>query len=384
MRKIIILLLILIPYPFSNKLFSQPTIGQVAPPISGVKLIVEKLPNLENKFVFIDFWATWCSPCLETLPHVDKLAEKYKNKVVFLAISDEKEMEVRKFLQKNNFNFLIFGIDIQKDLYSKLEIKAIPQYYLISPQNTIVDFGYSSEITDIYLDSVITNYNLVKPIIESKIKILEDSIEKVSSIEINERSGMTKFISESGYTFVARDSLDIILPYLTGVKLANRMRRQNLPKKMIEVKIFSRNTPFDSLKIIAHNQIMASYGITMRTIVENTTVYNFKIRDTSQLKNKNTFIETGVRQKRELVNDSTFRFDNYTFKEIVSFLEGVYFPRLFYTRDSSTIEYDWDLQIVNPATHNWVSFDDLKTIIRKECGIEIKEIKNKETFTIYN
>jgi thiol-disulfide isomerase/thioredoxin len=384
MRKITILLLILIFYHFSSKLFSQPTIGQVAPSISGVKLIDKKLPNLGNKFVFIDFWATWCSPCRKSLPHVDKLAEKYKDKVVFLAISDEKEMEVRKFLQKNNFNFLIFGIDIQKDLYSKFEIKAVPQYCLISPQNTIVAFGYSSEISDIYLDSVITNYNLVKPTIESKIKISEDSIEKVSSIEINERSGMTKFISKSGYTFVARDSLDIILPYLTGVKLANRMRRQNLPKKMIEVKIFSRNTPFDSLKMIAHNQIMACYGITKRTIVENTTVYNFKLRDTSQLKNKNTFIEPGVAQKRELVNDSTYRFDNYTFKDLVSFLEGVYFPRLFYAQASLSDEYDWDLHIVNLITHTWVSFDELKNILRKEYGIEINETNNNETFTIYN
>lgn len=384
MKKITILLLILISYSFSSKLLSQPTVGQEAPTLSGVKLIDKQLPNLENKFVFIDFWATWCSPCRKSLPHVDKLAEKYKDKVVFIAISDEKEMVVRQFLQKNNFNHLIFGLDIQKDLYSKFVIKSVPQYYLISPQNTILASGYSSEISDEYLDSVIINYYAAKPTIESKIKISEDSIEKISSIEIYEKSGMNKFLSQSGYTFVVRDSLNIILPYLTGVKLANRIRRQNLPKKMIEIKIFSRSTPFDSLKMIAHNQIMASYGITKRTIVENTTVYNFQLKNTGQLKNKNTYIEPGVKNKRELVNDSTYRFDNYTFKDLVSFLEAAYFPRLFYAQTPSTVEYDWDLQIVNPTTHVLVSFDELKKIMRNECDIEIKETKNNETFTIYN
>jgi len=364
-------------------LFSQPTIGQEAPTLSGIKLIDKKSPNLDKKFVFIDFWATWCSPCRESLPHVDKLAEKYKEKVVFFAISDEKEMAVRQFLQKNNFNSLIFGLDIQKDLFSKLEIKSVPQYYLISPQNKILASGYSSEISDKYLDSVITNYNAAKPTIENKIKISEDSIEKVSSIEIFEKSGMTKFLSQSGYTFVMRDSLNIILPYLTGVKLANRMQRQNLPKKMIEVKIFSRNTPFDSLKMIAHNQIMASYGITKKTIVENTTVYNFQLKNAGQLKNKNTYIEPGVANKRELLNDSTYRFDNYTFKDLVSFLETAYFPRLFYVQSSLNDEYDWDLHIVNPTTHAWVSFDELKKIMKNECGVEIKETKNNEIFTIY-
>lgn len=384
MKKLTILLLILIPFSFVSKLLSQPTVGQNAPALSGLKLIDKKLPNLDKKFVFIDFWATWCKSCRESLPHVDKLAEKYKDKVVFFAISDEKEIEVRQFLQKNNFNSLIFGLDIQKDLFSKLEIKSVPQYYLISPQNEIIASGYSSEISDEYLDSVIINYNAGKPTIKSKIKISEDSIEKVSSIEISEKSGMTKFLSQSGYTFIMRDSLSIVLPYLTGVKLANRIQRQNLPKRMIEVKIFSRNTPFDSLKIIAHNQIMASYGIIRGTVVENTTVYNFQLKNPGQLKNKNTFVEPGVLNTRYLVNDSIMRFDNYTFKDLVSFLEAAYFPRLFYAKSDLTDVYDWDLQIFNPTTHSWVSFDELKKILKKECGVEIKETKNNETFTIYN
>lgn len=384
MKKLTILLLIFISYSFNGKLFSQTTVGQEAPTLSGIKLIDKQLPNIENKFVFIDFWATWCSPCRESLPHVDKLAEKYIDKVLFLAISDEKENVVREFLQKRSFNSLFFGLDIEKNLFSKLDIKAIPQYCLISPQNKIIASGYSSQISDEYLDSVLINYNAGKPTIESKIKISEDSIEKVSSIEISEKSGMTKFLSQSGYTFIVRDSLSIILPYLTGVKLANRIQRQNLPKKMIEVKIFSRNTPFDSLKMIAHNQIMANYGIRKKTIVENATVYNFQLKNSGQLKNKNTYIEPGVASKRELVNDSTYRFDNYTFKDLVSFLEAAYFPRLFYTQSTSTEEYDWELRIANPITHTWVSFDELKKIMKKECGIEINETRRNETFTIYN
>lgn len=384
MRKFTILLLILISYSFNSKLLSQPTVGQKAPSLSGLKLIDKKLPNLENKFIFIDFWATWCSPCRKSLPHVDKLAEKYKDKVVFFAISDEKETEVRQFLQKNIFNKLILGLDIQKDLYSKFEIRSVPQYYLISPQNTIVTSGFSSEISDEYLDSVLMNYNAYKPTTESKIKISEDSIEKVSSIEISENSGLKEFISQSGYTFLIRDSLSKVLPYLSRVKLANRIRRQHIPKKMVEVKLFSRYTPFDSLKIIAHNQIMATYGISKRTVVENTTVYNFQLKNTKLLKNKNTYVETGVRQKKYLVNDSTLRFDNYTLQDLVDYLEAAYFPRLFYLQTSSSEVYDWELQIVNPTNSAFVSFDELKKVLKKESDLEITETKNNETFIIYN
>ena len=384
MKKQVISLSILISFFCSNNLFSQPAVGQEAPSLSEVKIIDKQIPNLENKFVFIDFWATWCSPCRESLPHVDKLAEKYKDKVVFFAISDEKEMGVRQFLQKNNFNSLIFGLDIQKDLFSKFDIRSVPQYYLLSPTNKILASGISSEVSDNYLDSILTRYESTKSNSKTQIKIAQDSLEKISSIEIYEKVNAKTFLSQSGYSLLIRDSLKNVLPFLTGVPLGNRIKIGNLPKKMIEVKVFSRNTPFDSLKMIAHNQIMASYGITKKTVLENTTVYNFQLKDAGLLKDKNTYVEYGVTNKRSLVNDSTYRFDNYTFKDLVSYLEAAYFPRLFYARASSIVEYDWNLQIVNPTTHAWVSFDELKKILRKECHIEINETKNIESFTLYN
>lgn len=383
MKKLTIILLILLSFTVGSKLLSQPTVGQKAPTLSGIKLIDNQLPNLDNKFVFIDFWATWCSPCRKSLPHVDKLAEKYKDKVVFFAISDEKETDVIPFFQKNKFNSLIFGLDIQKNLFSKLEIKSVPQYILISPENTILASGFSSEISDAYLDSVLTNYNQAKPIIASKIIISEDSVEKVSSIEISEKKGMTKFMSQSGYTFIVRDSLHLVLPYLTGVKLANRMNLQNIPRKMVEVKIFSRNTPFDSLKNVAHNQMMATYGITKSSFIKKTIVYDFQVTNRKLLKDKNTHVEPGASKFRDIINDSTYMFDNYTLQEVVNFLEGAYFPRLFYVKNASSDEYDWDLKIIDPIKKDLVSFEVLTAILKKEFGVEIKERINNEMFTIF-
>jgi thiol-disulfide isomerase/thioredoxin len=367
-----------------GSLFSQTVTGQKAPALTGLMLLDKKLPDIKNKFVFIDFWATWCQPCRKSLPHINNLAEKYKDNVIFLAISDEKENEVRNFLKNNTFSYLIFGLDIQKDLYSEFEIKTIPQYYLISPENTIVAHGYSSEISDTYLDSVICGYvPPTKANTASGIKISQDSTEKVSSIEIYEKPGSKSFLNQQGYTFVARDSLKTILPFLTGVKLFNRIRWQNIPRKMIEVKIFSRNIPFDSLKMVAHNQILRSYGITMSNVSERASVYNFRIKNSKLLKDKNTVVEDGVLYKREPVNDSTYRLDNYTFKSLISFLEQAYYPRIFYAENPSPVEYDWEIQMINPNTHKWVSFEELKTVLRKVCGIEIKETKKRETFTLY-
>lgn len=67
----------------------------------------------------------------------------------------------------------------------------------------------------------------------------------------------------------------------------------------------------------------------------------------------------------------------------MSFLEGVYYPRLFYVKSCSNEVYDWSLQMVNPDSHNWISFDDMKKLMKKEYGVEVKETKRDEVFTIY-
>lgn len=47
-----------------------------------------------DKPVVIDFWATWCGPCMRLIPELEKMAEKYKDKVIFLKVNADKEKEL--------------------------------------------------------------------------------------------------------------------------------------------------------------------------------------------------------------------------------------------------------------------------------------------------
>jgi thiol-disulfide isomerase/thioredoxin len=46
-----------------------------------------RLGNIKNKIVVLDFWATWCGPCMKSMPHVQEVAKKFKDQdVVVLAV----------------------------------------------------------------------------------------------------------------------------------------------------------------------------------------------------------------------------------------------------------------------------------------------------------
>ncbi|MEJ7779251.1 MAG: TlpA disulfide reductase family protein [Daejeonella sp.] len=71
-----------------------------------------RLSDLKGKAVFINFWATWCPPCIAEMPSIDKLSQKFKDKsnVVFLMVDMDANMKKsQKFMQKNGYNLNVYA-----------------------------------------------------------------------------------------------------------------------------------------------------------------------------------------------------------------------------------------------------------------------------------
>lgn len=72
-----------------------------------------KLSDLQGKVVFINFWATWCPPCIAEMPSVNALYEQFKNnpQIVFLTVdADAKPDKAQQFLDKNNYSLPLYTI----------------------------------------------------------------------------------------------------------------------------------------------------------------------------------------------------------------------------------------------------------------------------------
>jgi thiol-disulfide isomerase/thioredoxin len=162
MKKLMILPCILIAFLYSGKVFSQPLVGQVAPALTGLKMLNSDFPNVENKFVFVDFWATYCTPEVKSLDHLNALAKRFKDKIVFLAVSEENEEQVRDLLQGKQWYNIFFGLDNDRIFHKRFSIKDIPVYYLISPDNIIVATGISNEIEDYRLEAFVNKNDSIK------------------------------------------------------------------------------------------------------------------------------------------------------------------------------------------------------------------------------
>lgn len=168
MKKQLILFSFLISFFNTYKVLSQPKVGQQAPELKGFEMITSDFPDLKNKFVFLDFWATWNSAEVRSLDHLNSLAKRFEDKIVFLAVSDESEVQVRRFIHNNKWYNIFFGLDHERILHQKFKVEEIPVYYLISPENVIISTGISDGIRDSELDSIVfrnDSINLLLPIL---------------------------------------------------------------------------------------------------------------------------------------------------------------------------------------------------------------------------
>lgn len=96
-------------------------------PKFDLKTLVDKNFNseqLKGKPTMINFWFTRCAPCIDEMPVLNKIKEKYKDDFNFIAITYEKKEDVERFLKKHPFDFNHL-IDA-KDFTDQLGIKAYP------------------------------------------------------------------------------------------------------------------------------------------------------------------------------------------------------------------------------------------------------------------
>ena len=94
-----------------------------------------RLENYKGKIVVLNFWATWCKPCISEMPSIDRLIKKLDGEeVVFLAASDENPDRIKRFVENNPHEFIY--THLQSNVY-KLGISVLPTTYIINKEGVI-------------------------------------------------------------------------------------------------------------------------------------------------------------------------------------------------------------------------------------------------------
>lgn len=115
-----------------------------------------RLSQLKGKVVLVEFWATWCGSCLEAMPHLKQLQERYPERLQVIAVTEETEKRTGQYLLSRPSN-LWFAVDTAGVIGALFPHQLIPHTVLISPDGRLIANTDPAGVIAEVIDSVLAN-----------------------------------------------------------------------------------------------------------------------------------------------------------------------------------------------------------------------------------
>jgi len=122
-----------------------------------------RISNFKGKLLILDFWATWCAPCVAAIPHMNSLKKQYEGRVKFMLVTYQSKDEVSTFLQRMqtrksyNFSTAVANTELAK-LFPHREL---PHYVWIDGRGYVQAITGLDQVRAIYIDQALAGQQTV-------------------------------------------------------------------------------------------------------------------------------------------------------------------------------------------------------------------------------
>ena len=143
------------PFPPANGAMrnARDVRGKAAPPIDRLVYLSGDKPR-ESTVVMVEFWATWCPPCVANIPHLNDLHKKFGETVSIVGVTKETEDKVRPFIKAKDMRYAV-ALDQGGGLNGALSIQGIPHAIIMSPDGIVRWQGHPGALDETTLQQIV-------------------------------------------------------------------------------------------------------------------------------------------------------------------------------------------------------------------------------------
>ncbi len=153
-------------------------VGQDAPPLTSVTWVKGAAVTVTGKITVVEFWATWCGPCKQSIPHLTELQKQYGEQVRIIGLSDEDEPTVKPFVAEMG-DKMAYRVGLSDkathDAYMAGR-DGIPQAFLIGADGKVVWAGHPMTMGPVLAQVVAGTFDAGK---QGKVAALEEELKKL-------------------------------------------------------------------------------------------------------------------------------------------------------------------------------------------------------------
>jgi thiol-disulfide isomerase/thioredoxin len=122
---------------------------------AGQKLVmIQGTRPSDGKPVVLEFWGTYCGPCVHGIPHLNQLYAKYGGRAQFIAVSSEPAATVRQFMARTAMSYPV-AVDPSHEFFSGWKIDGVPTLIFLDANHREQWRGHAMEMTDEKLSSLL-------------------------------------------------------------------------------------------------------------------------------------------------------------------------------------------------------------------------------------
>ncbi|UQD57575.1 TlpA disulfide reductase family protein [Flavobacterium sp. K5-23] len=348
--------------------------------------------SFKNKFIVLEFWATWCAPCLSAVPHINELQNKFKsnNDLIFVSITDEKAEKVRNTLKHIEFSTIVIS-DQTKKTHKTLNVSAIPITVLIDNNGIVRWKGNPEELNEELIEKFINGK--ISPNIDNKKTNIEGAKSQDDKNNEDLEDVVFKIIKnkQTKYTFTlintnGNNSM-IASALVKGKYIASNKKLSEIISNLLDINeqqvIISEKFKNNKYSLIYKNSDIksAESGIAdiiynllktldLKEIIQNknTEIYKLKIID----KNK---IEISKEPKTEIGHSGSSTKIVCSNTEIKSLINEINNSFNILVKDETNLKGKYDFLIRNKSMEN-LKQDLEKYGLKLEKTIEIEKLYN--------
>jgi uncharacterized protein (TIGR03435 family) len=361
-------------------------IGDPAPEIKLEKLLQAPpdaqtaATSLKGKVVVLEFWATWCLPCVPAIQHLNQVAAKFKDKPVqFIAITDEgDESLVTKFLNEQPIRGWV-GLDTDGSVFSAYKPGGRPHTVLVDLNGKIAAITYAEKVTAAVLDDLLTGKLVtlpLKPLGDSPDVDLAKTGGELFQATIQPSTGSGPLFGGMliGPGRIESDGLPLLPAIVTAYRTSNYRTVESvpLPKTFYKFKVLVPKGREELVYPVFQQALEVAFGLKVRREMREVEV--FVLRPSSD---KGFVLNPSQARDSTERNDKGFlRAKKQPIKKLVDMLEGMFLRAPVVDETGLTAEYDWDLP------YNRASNNVLLDAIRSQLGLEPVKANRRIEFLV--
>jgi uncharacterized protein (TIGR03435 family) len=223
--------------------------------------------SLHGKVVVLEFWATWCGPCVAAISHMNELADKFKDQPVqFIAITAEDEATIKPFLTRRPIHAWV-ALDTDQAMNNAYGIRAIPHTVVLGKDGNIAAITHPTILTEQHIHDLLAGkkIDLKEPGAEEETVANKNANEKPPLFQVLIRPSI---YTNNGYGWgngqlnAQSCSVRDMLPVAFYVSSTRILTNAPLPEGKYEFNITQPRGADESISPLLQQALKSAFGLT--------------------------------------------------------------------------------------------------------------------------